>query len=148
MPIDKRITLHNPRTGQSADGYYGFSRETLRSLGFVWFKRGDMRLFAIAMTPLIDFVLVPSALLLLPDVREMLFSTGLLPIPGADIPLLAYLLLFLGLLSLCCMLLIAANINRLYTTQLLKKGYALPAAAINLDEARAALKLPPSRTST
>lgn len=148
MPTDKRIMLHNPRTEQSADGYYGFSRETLCSLGFVWLKRGDMRLFVVAMTPLFDFVLVPSVLLLLPDSREILFSTGLLPIPGSDIPFIAYLLLFLGLLSLGCMLLIAAHINRIYTTQLLKKGYALPDVAINLDEARAALKLPPSRTST
>lgn len=148
MPTDKCIMLHNTRTGQFASGYYGFSGETLRSLGFVWLKRGDMKLFAIAVTPLIDFVLVPSALLLLPDIREILFSTGLLPAPGADIPLLAYLILFLGLVSLCGMLIIAANINRLYTAQLLKKGYALPAVAINLDEARAALRLPPSRTST
>lgn len=141
---DNIITLWHPYTGKEATGYRGFGGETLCSFGFVWLGRGNTRQFLTALTPLIDFVLLPSVLLLLPDVREILLA----PFPGTDIPLLVFFLLILGLPCLCGARLIAAHANRLHTAERFGQGYALPAAAANLDEARAALKLPPSRTNT
>ena len=56
-------------------------------------------------------------------------------------------LLILGFLCVCGTLPITTHANRIHTTERLRQSYALPAASANLDEARAALKLPPSRNN-
>ena len=135
---DNYVLLRHSYTGKEVKGYYGFSGETLRYFGFVWPKRGD--------TPLIDFVLLSSVLLPFPDMRKILLAPA--PFFDGTVPLLACLLPALGLLYICGTLLVAAHANRLHTPERLKQGYALPSVAINLEEGRAALKLPPSRTTT
>lgn len=143
MAADDCILLRHPYTGKETAGYYGFSVETLRSFGFVCLRRGNTRLFLTALTPLIGFVLLPPVLLLFPDARKILLA----PFPGADIPLFVLFLLILGFLCVCGTLLTTTHANRIHTTERLRQGYALPAASANLDEARAALKLPPSRNN-
>ena len=142
MAADSCILLRHPCTGKETAGYYGFSGETLRSFGFC-LRRGNTRLFLTALTPLIGFVLLPPVLLLFPDARKILLA----PFPGADIPLFVLFLLNLGFLCVCETLPITTHANRIHTTERLRQGYALPAASANLDEARAALKLPPSRNN-
>lgn len=142
MAADDCILLRHPYTGKETAGYYGFSGETLRSFGFC-LRRGNTRLFLAALTPLIDFVLLPPVLLLFPDARKILLA----PFPSADIPLFVLFLLILGFLCVCGTLLITTHANRIHTKERLRQGYALPAASANLDEARAALKLPPSRNN-
>lgn len=142
MAADDCILLRHPYTGKETAGYYGFSGETLRSFVFC-LRRGNTRLFLAALTPLIGFVLLPPVLLLFPDARKILLA----PFPGADIPLFVLFLLILGFLCVCGTLPITTHANRIHTTERLRQGYALPAASANLDEARAALKLPPSRNN-
>ncbi len=143
---DNTVTLRHPHTSKEATGYYRVSGKTLRSFGFVRLKRGNTRVFLAALTLLIDFALLPSALLLFPDMRKILLASP--PFFDGTVPLLACLLPALGLSFVCGTPLVAGHANRLHTAERLKHGYAPPSAAINLDEARAALKLPPSRTIT
>lgn len=70
--MDAAFPLRHPQTGEQRQGYYRFSRDTLFSLGFVWFERKN---------PVLAFLNIFIALLTalplafcVPPLREMLLS--------------------------------------------------------------------------
>lgn len=70
--MDATFPLRHPQTGEFRQGYYRFSRDTLRSLGLVWFERGNACLAFLNIFFAVLSVL-PLALCL-PQTRGMLLS--------------------------------------------------------------------------
>lgn len=71
-PVDAAFPLRHPQTGEFRQGYYRFSRDTLRSLGVVWFERGNASL-AILNSLFAVLTVLPLALCL-PQTRDPLLS--------------------------------------------------------------------------
>lgn len=70
--MDATFPLRHPQTAEHRQGYYGFSRDTLLSLGVVWFKRGNAGL-ALLNALFAVLTILPLALCL-PQTREWLLS--------------------------------------------------------------------------
>lgn len=136
---DNYILLRHPHTGKETKGYYGFSWDSFRTLGFVWFKRG-------APSGGMEYFISPAAILIVfglffgvPALSELLDGTEV-PLGGLMISGHA-LIAMLGLVGLLLQnTLISFSCNRRYTRRLLDEGYEI-VPAINEKEARIALNL-------
>lgn len=138
MERDKYVQLRHSYTGDMKKGYFGFSRDSFCSAGFVWFRRDRARCLDYT-SPILGTVIAFGALFLIPSLSAVFEDLSL---PVGDIEISSYTLL--GLIALFAFLfqntLIACLCNRRYTLELLKKGYRI-LPGVNEQEARKALRL-------
>lgn len=148
MATDKYIVLRNASTGQSANGYYGFSWETLFSLGFVWLRRGNLKIFRFCMVLFVcDWVVLPAVIFAFPEHREILLDPApTISLFNTFISMRTATMLFFVLYIASTFFFSSAGCNAAHTRELLSRGYGLPPAAPNLEEARKALRLSNDRT--
>lgn len=135
--MDKTILLKNPVTGKTEMGYYGFSNESLYSLGLVWLRRGDIwsfLTFVCTWIPLfwVKFGVSDDALI------DKIFG-GARTVLG--IPSMTLVYVFIVLFMIAFHIIACANCNKKHTLPIINRGFALDKDAPNYLEAHKELGL-------
>lgn len=139
---DNYVLLRHSYTGKEMKGYYGFSWDSFRTLGFIWFKRGVPLEGMECTVPPIATLIAFGLFFGVPTFSELLDGTEL---PIGDLTISGHAFIAsLGLVGLLLQdTLIAFFCNRRYTRRLLDEGYEI-LPGIHEKEARNALNLPGS----